>query len=160
MKEKFTPAEWQELKMLPFIVYRDVAYADQKADENEMRELDRSLRTATLPMLKELVTDILRRPGYDPLIESTDPVLAAARAEPEELERIKLRIKGFLLKELTAFEYQAFLAAIFEEAVAVARASGGFLGRGRISVAETQALESFASTFEIDPEVVKRHISG
>jgi len=156
MKEKFTPAEWQDLKMLPFIVYRDVAYADEEADEREMRELDRSLRSAANPMLKELVMDVFRGTGSDPLIESTDPLLAAMRAGPDDLQRIK----RLLREKLTTDEYQAFLASIFQEAVAVARVSGGFLGRGRISGSETRALESFASTFEVDPEVVRRMISG
>jgi hypothetical protein len=117
MKEKFTPAEWQELKMLPLIVYRDVAYADRNVDERETAELFRSLNTALWvrvnPMLKELIRDII-------LSDFGELTIAAIRAGPDDLQRIK----GFLQEKLTTDEYQAFLEDIFQQAVGVARAEG------------------------------------
>lgn len=149
MKEKFTPEEWEMLKALPFAAFGVVALADGKVNHKEAAEFNKRLQSAAGykdPLHKELALDIL---------VSDIPVLIA-RAAKVDLNSIK----GFLGEKLTQDEYQRFLGSILIDVLAVARASGGFLGRGAVSDEESRALAVFGARFGIDLAAVKRLFGG
>ena len=43
MKEKFSPEDWEELKVLPFIVFNMVAAADGEIDQKEVAQVAEEL---------------------------------------------------------------------------------------------------------------------
>lgn len=149
MKEKFTPEEWEMLKALPFTAFGIVALADGKVDDKEAAEFNKRLQSAAGykdPLHKEVALDIL----------VSDMQALIARAGKVDLSTIK----GFLREKLTQDEYQRFLGSILIDVLAVARTSGGFLGRGDVSDEENRALAVFAAQFEIDMAAVKRLFAG
>jgi hypothetical protein len=152
MKEKFSEAEWELLKLLPFHVFVMVAAADSKIDDKEVARMNEDLKTAPYykdPLHKELFVDILSSDVNALIQEAMDPSKLLERAN---------QIKAILKDRLTLDEYQRFVASMFICGLNVARASGGgFLGRGdKVSDEEKLALSAFAAMFELAPESLSR----
>lgn len=152
MKEKFSPAEWEFLKLLPFQIFVMVAGADSKIDKEEVERLNEDLRTAPYykdPLHRELFVDLLTSDG-NVLVKE---VLDASKF----LDRMN-QMKALLKDRLTPDEYQRFVASMFVCGLNIARASGGgFLGRGdKVSSEEKIALSAFAAMFELAPDSLSR----
>jgi hypothetical protein len=152
VKEKFSPAEWELLKLLPFHIFVMVAGADRKIDEKEIAQLNEDLKTAPYykdPLHRELFLDILA---------SDVNALAQEAMDPSKLLQRANQIKAILKEKLTLDEYQRFVASIFVNGLQIARASGGgFLGRGdKVSEEEKLALAAFAAMFELAPDSLSR----
>jgi len=152
MKEKFTPEEWEFLKLLPFQVFVLVAGADQKVDEAEVAQLQKDLQDAAFykdPLHRELFVDILTSDINALIKEAMDLSKFVERAN---------QMKATLKEKLTPEEYQRFVGSMFVNGLRVARASGGgFLGRGdKVSEEEKRALFLFAATFDLDLESLSK----
>lgn len=151
MKEKFSEAEWELLKLLPFHVFVMVAGADRKIDKKELDQLNEELTKAPLykdPLQRELMLDIL--------ISDANALAQEAMDISKLLERTN-QTKAILEEQLAVDEYQRFVASMFLFGLNIARASGGgFLGGDKVSDEEARALSVFAAMFELDPESMSR----
>jgi len=146
MKEKFTPEEWQLLKLLPFQVFVLVAGADGRIDKEEIAQLQKDLRDA--PFYK----DALHRELFIDIVSSDINALILEVADVSKLVERANRMKTVLKQKLTPDEYQSFLGSMFINGLKVARASGGgVLGLGdKVSEEEKRALATFAAIFEVN----------
>ena len=152
MKEKFTPKEWELLKLLPFQLFVLVAGADQKIDGAEVAQLNENLKKAPFykdPLHRELIIDIIASDVNDLIKEAMDASKFVDRAN---------RIKSILRGKLTPDEYQRFLGSVFINGLGIARASGGgILGLGdKVGEEEKRALFLFAAMFELDMDSLSK----
>lgn len=153
MKEKFTSLEWEELKLLPFLVFNLVAFADGKVDKKEAARFAEELTDAPRyrdPLHRELFMDIVT----SDIGELQKQALDLPKME-ERLTRAKSIVKG----KLTDEEYHRFFGSLLISAGRIAKASGGGpLGLGdKVSDEEKRALVALTALFEVDLAVVARH---
>ena len=152
MKEKFSPEDWEELKVLPFIVFNMVAAADGEIDKKEVAQVSAELMSAPTfkdPLHRELMLDVTQSNLQEILKKSFDVGMTEQRLS---------NAKSFLKQALSDEEYSRFLGSLIISGGNIARASGGgFLGLGdKVSDEEKKVLIFLTSLFEIDLEVVAR----
>jgi hypothetical protein len=153
MKERFTPEEWSQLKVLPFQVFALVAASDEKIDQKELDQLQSDLKNAAFyrdPLHREIALDILTSDMQSLIQQALDVSQFAPRASS---------IKTFLTEKLSTEEYQRFMGSLFIDGLKVARASGGgAFGLGdKVSGKEKLALTMLATLFGLDVNTLSEH---
>ena len=152
MKEKFSPGDWEELKVLPFIVFNMVAAADGEVDQKEVAQMAEELTKAPTfkdPLHRELMLDVAVSNWQEVLKKSFEVSMIEQRLN---------NAKSYLKQALSDEEYSRFLGSLIISGGNIARASGGgFLGLGdKVSDEEKKVLIFLTSLFEIDLQVVAR----
>lgn len=148
MKEKFSSEEWEDLKLLPYVVFIAVAGADGKVDEKEVGEFAMQVtQGASLkdPLHRELIVDIAGSLG-DMMSQ------AQSRSRPDFIATTK----GVLKSKLTEDEYQRFIGSLFVSGLRVAKASGPWFG-DNLSKEEMQMLTAFGSSWDLDVNSISKH---
>lgn len=160
MKEKFTTAEWEQLRSLPFQVFVLVVMSDKKFDKEEAEQIAVRLAVAAGndpdPLLRELAADLVGG-GPAALEQALQAAMDPAKSHPEEMKRV-------LRDNLSEDEYQSFMGSLFADAVNIARATGGRGGifkkkkkQGEIAADELKMLGGIAAFWEVDlPRVAAR----
>jgi uncharacterized tellurite resistance protein B-like protein len=148
MKERFSTAEWDELRSLPFVLFALVADVDGEIQEEERRRLADALRSPA-EIQEELHRELL------------EDVLALDRAadEFEQMRRITYgkdsievacqRAKEILSRRLTTQEYNNFFASIAVFMLDVAR-SVAWPGEPSVSDEERLAMRAVGELFEVN----------
>jgi hypothetical protein len=152
MKEKFSPGDWEELKVLPFTVFNMVAAADGEIDQKEVAQVAQELMKAPSfkdQLHRELMMDVAAGNWQEVLKKSF---------EVGNIEQRLNNAKTMLKQALSDEEYSRFLGSLIISGGNIARASGGgFLGLGdKVSDEEKKVLIFLTGLFEIDLGVVAR----
>jgi len=142
VRERFSDGEWERLCLLPALIFSLVAGADGRIDDREWKRFHQNLEDSHAHPLLSLVYQELE--GLDLPEVMARAATAAQDPRHSQLTRQSLQFR------LTPEEYADFMAAVFESGLSIARASGGFLGMGRVSAQEKLALLDFAVVFEVD----------
>lgn len=146
LKDKFTAAEWNSLKGLPFQFFSFIALADGEVDDEEFEDLREQFRNAAFfkDMLhRELMLDILQNDDLMALLKANAGRTACVKAAPA--------IKSLLKKKLSDGDYNHFMASLFYTAYGTANVSGvGNSGQGaKVSREEDFALDVLLGLYEI-----------
>ncbi len=149
MKEKFDAAEWEELKLLPFMVFNVVAFADGNLDPKEVDEFSSRM------MKSPLLIDPLHRELSMAIVGSDIGDLQKRSLDFSKLQDRFKAAKTTLRAKLTEEEYQRFVNSLLIDAKNVAAAAGG-----GVCEEETKALLTLALLLEIDLSAGKKYFSG
>ncbi len=146
IKEKFTAAEWNSLKALPFQFFSFVALADGEVDDEEFEQLREQFRNAAFVksiVHRELLLDILQHDDLMALLKANIGRTAAVKAAPG--------LKSLLTRKLGDADYSLFMSSLFYSAYETANASGvGNSGQGaKVSREEDFALDVLLGLYEI-----------
>jgi hypothetical protein len=167
MKNLFTEEEWEQLKLLPFLIFYVMASADGKIDDKESKCLFFSLERwydYKITLIRELYSDIIYTPeearkelfskSHNLLYDSEKHnLLYGSNAPKIRLHQLLQQAQMFLLEKLTRDEFLDFVEGLWFLAYEIANASGGFIGYGRkICTEEKKILDSLARILHIDSE--------
>lgn len=141
-RERFSQAEWDRLRLLPALLFTLVAGADGRVDKKEWQYFrDELAKGHSHPLLQLIYRELS---GLEP-----QPMMDLASAACADPEHTRLTIKSLQFR-LTPQEYTEFTRALFQAGLGVAKASGGFLGMGRVSESERLTLLDFGVMFEVE----------
>lgn len=134
----FSPEEFEQLKRSPVLIFLLVAAIDGNVDAKELNQFVEGLLDRTLlenKLLNRIVTNMVG--------EAPGMILGMVAEQPDFLGEL-LHIKSILDEKLPPAEATAFKQALLAIGQRVASASGGFLGFGKVSRKEKDALHAIA----------------
>lgn len=147
MKDKFTDAEWELVKSVPFQAFMLIAKADGAVDEAELNEFVHRISTGALgykdPLHREVAQFVLQS-GASAILDGIQKALAI---DPG-------KIRDMLADKLTPSEYQSYMGSILLDAMAYAKASGSkasfFSKKKMVSEEEEKAIKVWALFWKVD----------
>ena len=150
MRDHFSQAEWERLRLLPFMMFEVVADVDTEVDTAEMKELLHGIDHPAHDherLHRELFGDLTGTPG---LVESL-LTTAVERAKTANLIEAELEDEREILQaRLPDAEYRQFIASMIRFVTKIAAASGPW--NHRIEPLEQAAVDVLADFFGL-PEL-------
>jgi tellurite resistance protein len=146
MDPRFTPAEWDELTLLPFLTFTMVAAADGVIQNQEATRFVEQLRSTAFcsdPLRRELSQSILAADFMSLFATSMD----RARWD-ERLDAARAALR----RRLPEDEARAFLSHLVLSGLEIAQAAGGADGKPGQTNAEQAVLIRLAERFGVQVE--------
>lgn len=144
-KESYTAEEWQTLQFAPLWAFTQVAGMDDNIDEKEFQAMAKEFGEAALykePLVREVFGSIATDVGN---------VLEAYRKDPRKVEGGLVDTAKVLDEKSDPDEANGFKGSVIGVGKKVAEASGGLLGRGKMSEEESKALVWIATQLRWSP---------
>lgn len=164
MKERFTTAEWAQLKRLPPLLFVFVALADGRLQPEEAQKFAAEIGDASRyrdPLLRELLFDLSSPREFQTAFEG---VTGIAATSADAIDREIAGSKALLKAKLSDEEYQRFFYSLIGIGKMVADSAGeekkGVFGSKKtapgMSPEEAQSLSILAVKFGVDLEAGKQ----
>lgn len=157
MKEKFSAAEWENLKLVPFVVFQVVCGADGRIDQKEVAEFARRMTLA--PAYKdEAHRELMMEIAGD--FEGCMARGHTAASDGSRAATVITDAAAAMRSKLTPTEHEKFGASLIIDGIALAGSSGGGLFGGKaISGEEAASIAVVAVGLGVDVDSIKKHYS-
>ncbi len=143
MKERFEATEWEQLKVLPFHLFRVTAIADGEIQKEEIQEFLKRLIGGALGYKDRLHRELAR--------DIVDSDVGELLKGTGEIGFDPKRTKQVLKEKLTPDEYHSFVGSLFIDAINIAAASKtGWLRKKAISDEERDRLTAIGVFWEVN----------